>query len=140
MDYVEDLAAVLVYGAVGIALLVVGYFLVDALTPGHLGRSIMEGRNINAAVVAGSVALALGAVVTSAIAASHDDSLAKGLGTTAGYGAAGILILLAASVVIDVITPGRLSDAFDDERLSPVSVLFACFMLAVGAILAAAIT
>ena len=42
MDYFEDLTAVLLYGAVGIALLVVGYRVIDLLTPGHLGRQLCE--------------------------------------------------------------------------------------------------
>ena len=37
------------YTGVGIALLVLGFFVLDLLTPGHLGRHIYENRSVNAA-------------------------------------------------------------------------------------------
>ena len=41
-DYIEDLASVLAYGALGIALLVVGFFVIDALSPGRLGQELVD--------------------------------------------------------------------------------------------------
>ena len=37
------------YTGVGIALLVLGFYALDLLTPGHLGRHIYEHRSLNAA-------------------------------------------------------------------------------------------
>jgi len=38
------------YTGVGIALLVLGFYVLDLLTPGHLGRHIYEHRSLNAAL------------------------------------------------------------------------------------------
>lgn len=139
MEYLEDLASALAYGVLGIALLVVGYFVIDLLTPGNLGREIVQERSTNAAVVVGSALVALGAVVTSAIVASVDGDLLEGLGQAAGYGAAGILLLAVAFKVVDVITPGRLGAVIHESRLAPLAVVLGAFTLAVGAILSASI-
>jgi uncharacterized membrane protein YjfL (UPF0719 family) len=138
-DYIEDLASVLAYGALGIALLVVGFFVIDALSPGRLGQELIERRSANAAIVVGAGLLAIGAVITSAIASSLEDSLAKGLGSALGYGLAGIVLQGVAFKVMDAITPGRLGDVIYDREVAPIAVVHAAFSLAVGAMLAAAI-
>lgn len=139
MDYFEDLGSALSYGALGIVLLVVGYYVIDLLTPGHLGRTLVEDRSPNAAVIAGSGLLALGAVITSAIVASAGDGLLEGLAQATGYGAAGIVLLAVAYRAVDLITPGRLGAVVHEGRLAPLAVVLATFTLAVGAILAASI-
>lgn len=138
-DYLQDLASVLAFGGLGIVLLLVGFFVIDVLTPGNLGQEIVERRSANAAVAVGTNLIAVGAIVTSSIAASLDDDLATALGSAAGYGVAGIVLQGAAFVALDVITPGRLGDVIYDERLAPLAVVLGAFNLAVGAMLAAAI-
>jgi uncharacterized membrane protein YjfL (UPF0719 family) len=138
-DYIEDLASVLAYGALGIALLVVGFYVIDALTPGRLGQELVERRSANAAIVVGAGLLAIGAVVTSSIAASLEDDLLKGLGSALGYGVAGIVLQGVAFRVMDTITPGRLGDVIYDRQVAPIAVVHAAFSLAVGAMLAASI-
>lgn len=139
MDYFEDLGSALCYGVLGVALLVIGYLVIDLLTPGHLGRTLVDDRSPNAAVVAGAGLLSLGAVVTSAIVASVGDNLLEGLAQAAGYGVGGIAILALAFRAVDLITPGRLGDVIHDIRLAPLAVVLGSFTLAVGAILAASI-
>ena len=138
-DYLEDLASVLAYGGLGIVLLVAGFFVIDALTPGRLGQELVERRSANAAIVVGAGLLAIGAVITSSIAASLEDSLIKGLGSALGYGVAGIVLQGVAFKVMDVITPGRLGDVIYDRQVAPIAVVHAAFSLAVGAMLAASI-
>ena len=138
-DYIADLASVLAYGALGIVLLVAGFLVIDALTPGRLGRELVERRSANAAIVVGAGLLAVGAVITSSIASSLDDSLLEGLGSALGYGLAGIVLQGVAFKVMDAITPGRLGDVIYDRQVAPVAVVHAAFSLAVGAMLAAAI-
>lgn len=139
MDYFESLGSALAYGVLGVVLLVIGYLVIDLLTPGHLGRTLVEDRSANAAVVAGSNLLALGAVVTSAIVASVDDDLVEGLAEAAGYGVGGIVLLAIAFRAVDVLTPGSLGDVIHEPRLAPLAVVLGAFTLAVGGILAASI-
>ena len=139
-DFWTEIASGFLYGALGIALLVAGFYMIDALTPGKLGQELVERRSANAAIVVGAGLLAIGAVVTSSIAASlEDDDLLKGLGSALGYGVAGIVLQGVAFRVMDTITPGRLGDVIYDRQVAPIAVVHAAFSLAVGAMLAASI-
>jgi uncharacterized membrane protein YjfL (UPF0719 family) len=144
MDYWENLleetAAGLLYGLVGIALLALGYFVIDLLTPGKLGRQLAEDRNRNAGIVVSSGLLSIGIIVTSAILAS-EGSLAEGLGQAAGFGVVGILLLGAAFMTIDAITPGKLGESVMGESgHEPMVFVTSAALLAVGGIVAAAIS
>ncbi len=140
MNYLEQLASALAYGALGLILLVVGYFVIDLLTPGHLGKAISRTQSRSAAVVLGAMLLALGAVVASSIAAARGDNTWKGLGETLGYSLVGIVLLAVSFTVVDALTPGKLGDVLESERVEPVAWVLAAFMVGVGAILAAAIS
>jgi len=139
-DVLNEIASGLLYGALGVALLALGFFVIDVLTPGKLGDLICEHRNKPAAIVTASGLVAVGAVVTTSIA-SADGSLGEGLAETAAYGAIGVLMLGVAFVVIDLMTPGRLGDiVVDDEHEQPIVYVIAAALLAAGAIVSAAIS
>lgn len=143
MDYWEDLgtdlASGLLYGVVGIALLALGFLVIDLLTPGKLGRQLAEERNMNAGIIVSSGLLAIGIIVASAIIAS-EGSLAKGLGQAGGFGLVGIVLLGFAFVVIDVITPGKLGESLMGKEREPMVFVMAAALLSVGGIVAAAIS
>jgi uncharacterized membrane protein YjfL (UPF0719 family) len=144
MDYLSDLAkelgAGLLYGFVGIALLALGYRVIDWLTPGHLGRQLCEDRNRNLGVIVSAAMLAIGIIVTSAIIASDGD-LGKGLGESAGFGLVGIALLGLAFAVVDLITPGRLGDIVTgEEGHEPMVFVTGAALLSIGGIVAAAIS
>lgn len=144
MDFLGDLAydvlAGLLYGFVGIALMMAGFAVIDLLTPGKLGELIVEHRRRDVGIVVAAAMLAVGAIVTSAILASDGD-LERGLAETAGFGLAGILLLGVAFTAVDRITPGRLGDILTDEHEDPaVAYVTAASLLGVGAIIAAAIS
>jgi uncharacterized membrane protein YjfL (UPF0719 family) len=144
MDYWEDLATELasgfLYGLVGIVLLALGYWMIDALTPGHLGRQLCEDRNRNAGVIVSAAMLAIGIILTSAIIASDGD-LGKGLGESAGFGLVGIALLGLAFTVVDLITPGKLGDIVaGEEGHEPMVYVTGAALLSIGGIVAAAIS
>ena len=144
MDHLQDLAGGLLsglaFGVVGFVLLAVGYAVLDALTPGRLSQLIYDDRNLNAALVVSASVLSLAGIVTTAIATSSDE-LAEGLLDTAAYGLLGVLLMAAAFVVTDRLTPGRLGELVCDPgtRVHPATVLTALTHLALGAVVAAAI-
>lgn len=139
-DLLEDLASGLLYGLVGIALLAVGFWLIDMLTPGKLGKQLAEDRNLNAGIVVSAGMLAIGLIVTSAIIASEGD-LEKGLGQSAGFGLVGIVLLGVAFAVVDLITPGKLGESLmGEEGHEPMVWVTAATLLSVGGIVAAAIS
>ena len=136
----EELAAGLLYGLVGIVLLVIGFYVIDLLTPGKLGDLLVAHRRRDVGIVVASAMLAVGAIVTSAILASDDD-LGRGLAESAGYGLVGIVLLGVAFITVDRITPGRLGDILADEHEDPaVAYVTAASLLGIGAIIAAAIS
>ena len=143
MDYWEDLLTELgsgmLYGLVGIVLLALGFKMMDALTPGHLGRQLCEDRNRNAGIIVSAAMLAIGIIVTSAIIASDGD-LEKGLGQSAGFGLLGIGLLGVAFVVIDLLTPGKLGDILMGDEHEPMVYVTGAALLSIGGIVAAAIS
>ena len=143
MDFVNDLAfdllAGLAYGAVGLALLALGYWVIDLLTPGRLTDLIYRDRNWNAAFVVGSGLLAIATIQVTAIITSHDD-LDEGLAYSGTFGVLGIVLLAISFVVVDRLTPGDLGEIVCDRERHPAVVVTVANHLAVGAIVAAAIS
>ena len=142
MDFVEllnDLGAGLLYGLVGVALLALGYLVIDLLTPGNLGELVITRRHRSAGLIVAAGLIAIGAIVATAIATS-DDRLGEGLAESAGFGLLGILLLAIAFVVVDAITPGRLGETVTEEGDQPAAMMTAAAMLSVGAIVAAPIS
>ncbi len=138
-DLVRGVLATLAYAAVGSVVLGLGYAVLDAITPGNLRHLVYEDHNGNAAVLAGANVLALGAIVTTAIVTADDD-LGKGVLDAAVYGLIGIALLSLAFKVLDRLTPGDLGQICTDPQGSPAVYVTAAFQLALGAVLAAAIS
>ncbi|MEU7802817.1 DUF350 domain-containing protein [Micromonospora arborensis] len=137
-NLVTDLLATLAFGAVGVVLMGVGYGLVDLTTPGKLHELIWTERNRNAALLLASNLLGVGTIVVAAIVASDDD-LALGLAGAAAYGIVGLVIMAAAFLLLDAVTPGRLGELLVDPEPHPAVWVSAVVHLATGAIIAAAI-
>lgn len=138
-DVLNDILDALAFGAVGIAVLGLGYFAIDLLTPGKLGELIWGRRNLNAAIVVASGLSALGLVVATGIW-SADGDLGEGLARAAGYGVLGVVLLSVAFLLIDLVTPGKLGDIVTDEKFHPASLVTAASHLAMGAVVAASVT
>ncbi|MEV4496035.1 DUF350 domain-containing protein [Micromonospora arborensis] len=137
-NLVTDLLATLAFGVVGVVLMGVGYGLVDLTTPGKLHELIWTERNRNAALLLASNLLGVGTIVVAAIVASDDD-FALGLVGAAAYGIVGLVIMAAAFLLLDAVTPGRLGELLVDPEPHPAVWVSAVVHLATGAIIAAAI-
>ena len=57
----------LLYSGVGILVFVVGFFILDMLTPGKLWEEINQKQNLAVAIFAGAVALGLAIIVAASI-------------------------------------------------------------------------
>ena len=57
----------LLYAGVGIIVFVVGFFILDMLTPGKLWEEINQKQNLAVAIFAGAVALGLAIIVAASI-------------------------------------------------------------------------
>lgn len=143
MDFLNDLAfdllAGLAYGALGLVLLALGYGAIDLLTPGRLTDLIYRDRNWNAGAVVASGLVAISTIVVTAIVTSHDD-LDKGLAYAGSFGVLGIVLLVVSFLVVDRLTPGELGEIVCHVERHPAVVITVTNHIAVGAIVAAAIS
>lgn len=69
MDHInlKALISSLIFAGLGIAILTIGFWLVDKLTPQNLWKEIIEKQNLALAVLAASFLLGLSIIVASAI-------------------------------------------------------------------------
>jgi uncharacterized membrane protein YjfL (UPF0719 family) len=138
-DLLAGVLATLAYAAVGTLVLGLGYVMLDAITPGNLRHLVYADHNRNAAVLAGANVLALGGIVTTAIITADDD-LGEGVVDALVYGLLGIALLALAFKVLDRLTPGNLGEICTDPQGTPAVYVTAAFQVALGAVLAAAIS
>lgn len=136
---VQNTVASILYFVVGVAVLGVGFLMVDLLTPGNLRTQVFVDRKPNAVAVASAMYAALGAVIISAIVASSNE-LGQGLVDTLVYGLVGVVLQGLALVVLEVVVPGRFRDLVDAEELHPAAIATAVILLAVGGVNAAALS
>jgi uncharacterized membrane protein YjfL (UPF0719 family) len=139
MDLTTDLLVTLAYGAVGIALMGIGYVLVDVATPGRLRELIWVDRNRNAALLLASNLAGVGIIVVAAIVSSDDD-FTEGIVDASAYGLLGLLIMAGAFFLLDMVTPGRLGEILVDPEPHPAAWVSGVVHLATGGIIAAAIS
>ncbi|HEX5598261.1 MAG TPA: DUF350 domain-containing protein [Micromonosporaceae bacterium] len=136
---VTDLLATLAYGGLGVVLMGLGFVLVDVATPGRLRDLIWADRNRNAALLLTSNVVSVGIIVVAAIMASEGDFIG-GLASAAAYSVLGLLIMAGAFLLLDLFTPGRLGQVLVDPQPHPAVWVSAAVHLAIGAIIAAAIS
>ncbi len=133
----EIVAQIIAYSAVGLAVLVAGFVVLDLLTPGKLGELVME-RNPNAAVLSAGILVSLGLILWFAIFFS--DAGWDGLDNAAVYGVIGVLAQAAGFVVLDLLTPGRLGAIACEPKLHPAAFVAAAAQLAVALVVCASLT
>jgi uncharacterized membrane protein YjfL (UPF0719 family) len=136
---VQNVVSAVLYFVVGVAVLAVGFLVVDLLTPGDLRRLVFVERRPNAVAVASAMYAALAIVVASAIIASSND-LGQGLIDAAVFGLVGVALQGVALVVLEAAVPGRFRDLIDAEQLHPAAIATAVVLLAVGGVNAAALS
>lgn len=142
-DILREIGATFAYGAVGIALMALGYLVVEVTTPGRLGKQIWTEGNRGAALLLAVKLFGIGMIVTTAIVTSDND-LGAGLVDTAVFGAIGIVLMVVSFFLLDVITPGRLGatlvDAGGGTAIHPAGWVVAAADLGVAAIVAGAVS
>jgi uncharacterized membrane protein YjfL (UPF0719 family) len=131
--------ATILYFLVGMGVLVVGFYMVDLLTPGRLRQLVFIDRRPNAVVVAGAMYIALTTVIITAITTSYSQ-LGQGLVGVAVYGLMGVILLGLALLTMHLLIPGNFHEHVDEPTLHPGSFAVALILLAVGGVTAAALS
>ena len=135
----ESIGYAAAYTGVGIALLVLGFYALDVLTPGHLGRQIYENRSINAAITLAAGFLGQGAIVFASIWTNATSGFGQALLYTVVFGLLGVLLQAVAFLILDLLTPGKLGVMLTQVPFHPASLVTAASTLAVSAIIVASI-
>ena len=135
----ESIGFAVAYTGVGIVLLVLGFYALDLLTPGHLGRHIAENRSVNSALVLAAGFLGQGAIVFASIWTNGTSAFGLALLYTVVFGILGVLLQAVAFVVLDLITPGRMGANIIEIAFHPASLVLGAVQLSVAAIIVASI-
>ncbi|QBI52556.1 DUF350 domain-containing protein [Streptomonospora litoralis] len=134
-----EAGASLAYGVLGIVLLVLGYLLVDVLTPGKLHDLVWEHRNRNASLLLSTNLLGVAIIVATAIYVSTG-GLAVGLASAAAYGIIGLALMALSFLLIDALTPGKLGEVLTSDETHPAVWVNGSAHIAIALMVAAAIS
>jgi len=137
-DLVRGVWAAAAYTALGLALVMLGFEVVDWLTPGKLRKQIWEDNDVNATILAVSAMIGIAIVVVTSIFVAHDD-VGEGLIDTAVFGLLGLVLFAIAFKVTDWLTPGNLGELLVEKAFHPAVLLSAATNIVIGAVLAVSI-
>jgi uncharacterized membrane protein YjfL (UPF0719 family) len=147
----EALLHASVYAITAGVLLVVAYYVLDMITPGHLGRRLRgeskkdaEGGEVapsqSAGVIVGAWMISNALVLFTAIWTNGQSDLGTALLWTLAFGALGIVLNTAMFFTVEALTPGRLREIVcTPGPVRPLAVFAASVSLAVAAIVCASI-
>jgi uncharacterized membrane protein YjfL (UPF0719 family) len=133
----ELVLQVLAYSGVGLLVLVIGFYVLDLLTPGKLGHLVMEG-NPGAGLLAATGLASLGLILYFAIhftGAGWD-----GLDDAAIFGLVGVLVQAVGFFVLDMVIPGKLGDHCFNPTLHPAAYVTAGIQVSVALVVCASLT
>ena len=133
----ELVLQVLAYSGVGLVVLVVGFYVLDLLTPGKLGQLVMDG-NPGAGLLAATGLASLGLILYFAIhftGAGWD-----GLDDAAIFGLVGVLVQAVGFFVLDLVIPSKLGTHCFNPTLHPAAYVTAGIQVSVALVVCASLT
>ncbi|MEU0519050.1 DUF350 domain-containing protein [Streptosporangium sp. NPDC006007] len=130
--------AVVSYAALGVILMIIGFYVIDLAIPGKLSRLIKIDRNPNATMLTGSGLTAVGLIVAASIWSSGG-ALHEGLLATLVFGLVGIAVQTVAMVVFDRVVGITVRDLVEETDLQPGTRLLAVTHVVIGLITAVAV-
>lgn len=139
-EMLSGVLSVLSYTGVAVAVLVVGFLVLDLLIPGNLRDQIFIRHKPNAAIIAAAMHLALAMIVATSVVASSSSSLAQGLVDTLVFGLLGVLLFACALVILELVIPGRFRDIVESPTPLAGAWAAAATLLSLGVVIAAAVS
>lgn len=137
-DLVKGIGAILLYGVVGLLLMLVGFYAIDWTTPGKLSALVRRGLP-NAVIVTASGMLSMAFIVVVAIFNSASD-LTEGLITSLIYGLLGIIVQVLAVRLLEWTIRIDVGSTIESDKFAPASVVVAAAHLALGLVVAVGIS
>lgn len=133
---INGVAGTLAYFVLAAVILVVGFVILDLITPGKLHELVFVHHLPNAAVITVAQQVSIGIIVVTAVLTSSGN-LTQGLIETAVFGALGLVIQVIVMALLEVFTPGRFRDLVEDPKLRSGAVVASVLLVVVGAVNAA---
>ena len=133
---VDGVIGTLSYFVLAAVILVVGFVILDLITPGKLHELVFVHHLPNAAVITVAQQVSIGIIVVTAVLTSSD-ILSEGLLETAVFGVLGLVIQVVVMAVLEAVIPGRFRDLVEDPKLRSGAVVAAVILIVVGAVNAA---
>ncbi|AGN20220.1 DUF350 domain-containing protein [Corynebacterium glutamicum] len=133
---VDGVIGTLSYFVLATVILVVGFVILDLITPGKLHELVFVHHLPNAAVITVAQQVSIGIIVVTAVLTSSD-ILSEGLLETAVFGALGLVIQVVVMAVLEAVIPGRFRDLVEDPKLRSGAVVAAVILIVVGTVNAA---
>ncbi|WP_407924440.1 DUF350 domain-containing protein [Actinokineospora pegani] len=134
----RGLGAIVLFAIVGLVLMLLGFYAIDWTTPGKLSSLVREGKP-NAVIVTASGMLSMAFIIVIAIVFSSRD-LTAGLITSVVYGLVGIVAQVLAVRTLEWVTKLDVGATMETDKFAPASVVVAAVHLALGMIVAVAIS
>ncbi|AMA01120.1 DUF350 domain-containing protein [Corynebacterium glutamicum] len=133
---VDGVIGTLSYFVLAAVILVVGFVILDLITPGKLHELVFVHHLPNAAVITVAQQVSIGIIVVTAVLTSSD-ILSEGLLETAVFGVLGLVIQVVVMAVLEAVIPGRFRDLVEDPKLRSGAVVAAVILIVVGTVNAA---
>lgn len=130
--------AIASYAALGVILMIIGFYVIDLAIPGKLSKLIREDRNTNATMLTASGLTAVGLIVAASIWSSGG-ALHEGLLATLVFGLAGIAVQTVAMVAFDKVVGISVRELVTESDLQPGTRLLAVTHVVIGLITAVAV-
>ncbi|MGQ0840527.1 DUF350 domain-containing protein [Actinokineospora sp.] len=137
-DLGKGIGAIVLYAVVGLILMLIGFYAIDWTTPGKLSDLVRTGKP-NAVIVTASGMLSMALIIVVAIFFSASD-LTAGLITSVVYGLIGIIVQVLAVRTLEWVTKLDVGGTIEQEKFAPASVVVAAVHIALGLIVAVAIS
>ncbi|AHH93516.1 DUF350 domain-containing protein [Kutzneria albida] len=134
----QGVGAIALYAVIGLVLMLIGFYVIDWTTPGKLSKLVRDGRP-NAAAVTASGLLSVALIVLVAIYNSPA-KLSEGIVSALVFGLIGIIVQVIAIRVFEFAMRIDIGALLAAEKFSPVSVVVAAAHLALGLVVAVAIS
>jgi Domain of Unknown Function (DUF350) len=134
----RGIGAILLYAVIGVLLMLVGFWAIDITTPGKLNRMVREGLpNSVLVTAAGMVSMAF--IVVTAIYSSTG-TLVEGILGALIFGLVGIVVQVGGVRLLEWVTGIRIGAVLRSEVLEPEAWVVAAAHVALGLVVAVAIT
>ncbi|ONI72655.1 hypothetical protein ALI144C_42315 [Actinosynnema sp. ALI-1.44] len=134
----RGIGAIALYAIVGLALILAGFYAIDWTTPGKLSDLVRTGKP-NAVLITSAGLVSMAFIIVLAITSSASD-LTAGLITSLVYGLLGIIVQVAAVRILEWATRINIGEVIQAEKFTPASVVVGSAHLALGLVVAVAIS